>query len=159
MPSATTAEITSPIAFPDDVGEPVWREERRVPVLTFFGVPLAFLVVGAVVVDPLIGRVALAAAAVVLGGLLLRARRSALIETFAVSESWLTVEQRGGGRVALPVSALTNVTLKGDKVRLESSVGVVTLGFVRHQRSLARALAQVAPAVRFDRDVTAFCPT
>lgn len=159
MPSATTAEITTPIAFPDEPGEPIWIEERRVPVATLFGVPLVFTVVAAVVVDPLVGKAVLAAAAVALGGLLLRARRSALIETFALSESWLTVEQRRGGRVALPVSALTDVTVTGDRVRLESSVGVLTLGFVGRQRAFVRALEQVAPTARFDRDVTAFCPT
>jgi hypothetical protein len=159
MPGLTTAELTAPIAFPDDPGAPLWREERRVPVLALFGVPLAFVLVAVVVVDSLVGRVALAVVAAVLGWLLIRARRTSLIETFAVSDRYVTVEQRTGGRVALPVSTLTGVTVRGDRVRLESTAGVVTLGFVRHRKNLVRALENVAPAVPLDWDATAFCPT
>jgi hypothetical protein len=91
--------------------------------------------------------------------LLVRARRRALIETFTVTERFVTVVQPGGGRVALPTAAITALTLKGDKVRLDSTLGVVTFGFVRRQKALVRALQHVCPALHVDRDMAAFCPT
>jgi hypothetical protein len=159
MPGLTTADLTTPVAFPDDPGPPVWREERRMPVFVLFAVPLAFLLAAVVVVEPRSGKVALVAAAFLLGWLLIRARRSSLIETFAVSDRFVTIEQRAGGRVALPVETVTGVTVRGDRVRLESTGGVVTLGFVRHRKGLVRALEHVAPAVKVEWDARAFCPT
>ena len=82
-----------------------------------------------------------------------------MIETLTLSARFVTVEQPGGGRVALPTEALTAVVLKGDKVRLESTSGVMTLGFVRKQKAFIRALQEVAPTIRVDRETEAFCST
>jgi len=102
----------------------------------------------------LLGLLALAVAA--LG---VRAHRRGLIETFALSERFLTVVQPGGGRVAVPLSAIDRVTLAGDRVRVDASVGTLTLGFVRRQRALVRALESRAPGVVIERDLTAYCRT
>jgi hypothetical protein len=122
-------------------------------------VPAAFLAVLAVAVRPPAAQLALAVAAVAMVALLLRARRRALIETYTLSERFVAVEQRDGGRVAIPTEWLTRVTLAGDSVVLESSVGVMRLGFVGRQRALVKALSRVAPDVPVERDVTAFCRT
>jgi hypothetical protein len=159
MPAPSTAELRAPVAFPREIGEAVWQERRTFPVATAYGVPVAFLVVLAAVVRPLALHVVLAAATVAMVLLLVRARRRAVIETYTVSERFVAIEQPGGGRVAIPTEALTRVTLEGDSVRLESTVGVVTLGFVGRRRALLRALSRVAPDVPVERDMTAFCPT
>jgi hypothetical protein len=159
MPRLTTAELSSPLAFPDEPGAPLWREERRMPVLVLFAVPLAILLAGVVVVQSPVVRLALVAAAIVVVWLLVRARRGSLIETFAVSDRYVTVVQPRGGRVALPVTSLTHVTIQADRVRLESAEGVVTLGFVRRRKALAATLEAVAPAAAIDWDGPAFCPT
>lgn len=159
MPRLTTAELSTPLAFPDEPGAALWREERRMPVLVLFAVPLAVLLAGVVVVQAPVVRLALVAAAVLVGWLLIRARRGSLIETFAVSDRYVTVVQPGGGRVALPVASLTHVTIQADRVRLESTEGVVTLGFVRRRKALAETLEAVAPAAPVDWDGAAFCPT
>lgn len=91
--------------------------------------------------------------------MLVRARQTCLIETLTLSAHFVTVEQPGGGRVALPTEALTAVVVKGDKIRLESTLGVVTLGFVRRQKAFVRALQEVAPTIRVGRDMEAFCST
>lgn len=147
------------MVFPQEIGEPVWREGRSFPVVSAFGVPVVFLAVLIVAVQPLVGRAALAAATVAMVALLVRARRRALIETYTVSERYVAIEQPGGGQVAIPNETLTRVTLRGDSVRLESTLGVVTLGFVNRQRALLRAIDRVVPDVPVDRDMTAFCPT
>jgi hypothetical protein len=159
MPAPSTAELSRPVAFPAQIGEPLWQERRRFPVAAAYGVPAAFFAVLAVAVRPLTAHVALAVAAVVTVALLLRARRRALIETYTLSERFVTIEQRDGGRVAIPTDTLTRVTLAGDSVVLESSLGVIRLGFVGRQRALLNALRRVAPDVPVERDVTAFCPT
>jgi hypothetical protein len=159
MQSPTTAHLTTPIEFPREIGDPIWRERRSVPVLVLYGLPVAALVAIAVVVDALAVRLLFAAAAVGVLSLLARARRTSLIETYTVSAQFVTVEQRAGGRVAVRTAALEHITLLGDRVRIEGSGGVLTLGFVRRQRALVRALEQVAPGITVDRDVMAFAPT
>jgi hypothetical protein len=159
MPAPSTAELRGPVAFPRELGEPVWQERRIFPVAATYGVPVAFLLVLTVAVRPLALHVVLAAATLAMVLLLLRARRRAVIETYTVSERFVAIEQPGGGRVAIPTEALTRVTLEGDSVRLESTLGVVTLGFVSRRRALLRALSRVVPDVPVERDMTAFCPT
>jgi hypothetical protein len=159
MASLSTAELTAEIAFPEAIGAPVWLERRMFPVTPLLGVPAAFLGVVAIAVRPVGVQIILGLAAVVALVLLVRARRGRLIETYTVSQGFVAIEQPGGGRVAIPTASLTGVTLLGDKVRLESSVGALTLGFVRRQRTLVRALERVAPGLRVERDLTAFCPT
>ena len=159
MPITSTAELTRPVAFPDDPGVAIWSERRTFPVTAVYGVPTVFLVVLAVTVSPLPVRLLLVAGALIAVGLMVRAQRRSLIETYALSDRFLTVVQPGGGRVAVPVDSLRLVHVRGDKVRLEGNLGVVTLGFVRRQRALLRALEQVAPFLTVERDVTAFCPT
>lgn len=129
------------------------------PVAVLYGVPAVFLAIGAISVRPLALQFFLGGATVVVVWLLLRARRRALIETYTVSERFVTVVQPGGGRVAIATERLTGVMIAGDKVRLETRDGAVTLGFVRRQRRLLQALERVAPGVRVERDMTAFCPT
>jgi hypothetical protein len=158
MPSPSTAELMRAIAFPQSIGEPVWRERRTFPVTPLFGVPAAFLGVATVSVRPVGLQVVLGVAATVALVLLLRARRRGLIETYTVSAGFVAIEQPAGGRVAIPTDSLTSVTLQGDKVRLEGGGGVLTLGFVRRQRGLLRALERVAAGVRVERDMTVFCP-
>jgi hypothetical protein len=145
--------------FPEELGEPVWQECRTFPVASLYGVPAAFLGVAAIAVGPLVVHAVLAAATAVTIGLLVRARRRALIETYTVSDRFVAIEQARGGRVAIPTDALTRVTLRGDTVRLESTAGVVTLGFVSRQRALLRALERVAPAAVVEDDISALCPT
>ena len=159
MPAPSTAELSRPIAFPTQIGEALWQERRRFPVAAVYGVPAAFLAVLAVAVRPPAAHAALAVAAAATVVLLVRARRRALIETYTLSERFVTIEQRGGGRVAIPTATLTRVTLAGDSVILESTVGVIKLGFVGRQRALVKELKRVAPDVGVERDVVAFCPT
>ncbi len=159
MPSPSTAQLTRQISFPDETGDPVWQERRSFPVVTLLGAPAAFLVIAAVAVRPLALHIILGAAAIVAFWLIVSARRRALIETYAISERFVTIEQPGGGHVALGTDELTGVTIAGNRVRLDSRDGTLTLGFVRRQRRLLRALERVAPGVRVERDMTAFCPT
>jgi hypothetical protein len=157
MPAATTAELRHPVAFPAEIGEPVWRERRSFPVAAVYGVPAAFLAVFAVAVRPLAAHAALAVATAAMVAVLLRARRRALIETYTLTDRFVAIEQRAGGRVAIPTGALTRVTLTGDSVVMESTDGVIRMGFVARQRALVNALGRVAPHVQVERDVTAFC--
>lgn len=90
--------------------------------------------------------------------LLYRARDRAVLESYTISDCFVAIEQASGGRVAIAVEDLTDVTIAGDKVRLESRDGVVTLGFVHRQRGLLRALERVAPGMRVERDMDVFCP-
>jgi hypothetical protein len=159
MPTPTTFEPTADPAFPDDVGAPVWSERRTLPVAAFYGVPAAFLGFGAVAASNDLVRLSLGLLALVVVAFGIRAHRRALIETFEVSDRFLTVVQPGGGRVAVPLSSIDRVTMMGDKVRVDASVGTLTLGFVRRQKALIRALEQRAPGAVIDRDITAFCPT
>jgi hypothetical protein len=159
MPAPTTVELSDPIAFPTQIGMPLWQERRRFPVAAVYGVPAAFLGVLAVAAQSAVAHVALAAAAVGTIVLLLRAGRRALIETYTLSERYIAIEQPDGGRAAMPTATLTRVTLAGDSVILESRVGTMRLGFVGRQRALVKALARVAPDVPVERDVTAFCRT
>jgi hypothetical protein len=159
MPSPSVAELTRPIAFPDKIADPVWQERRTFPVAAVYGVPSAFLVVLTFAVRPLALQALFAATTIVALSLLVRGRRRALIETYTVSERFIAIEQRGGGRVAIPTDTLARVRIEGDKVRLEGSAGAITLGFVRRQRALLRALEQVAPTARVEHDLSASCPT
>jgi hypothetical protein len=159
MPASSSATLSRPVAFPSELGEPIWRERRCFPVAAVYGVPAAFLVVLAIAVRPLAAHVALAIAALAMVGLLVRARRRALIETYTLSERFLAVQQPGGGRVAIPTGTLTSVTLAGDSVHLHTTDGVLTLGHVARQRALVKALGRIAPALRVERDMAAFCPT
>ncbi len=159
MPAPTTAELTEPIQFPADPGVPIWEERRAVPVVTVYGAPLAFTAMLAFMAGPLLVKAPLALGAAVLAVVLARARRRALIETFVVTDRFVTLVKPGGGRVALPTAAITALTVTGDKVRIDSTLGVVTLGFVRRQKGLVRALQQVCPTLQVDRDMAAFCST
>ena len=129
------------------------------PLVAFYGVPIVFLLVGAITLQVVVLRIGLVLLASGVAWMLVRARRTCLIETLTLSAHFVTVEQPGGGRVALPTEALTAVVLKGDKIRLESTLGVVTLGFVRRQKAFVRALQEVAPTIRVDRGMEAFCST
>lgn len=152
MPTPSIAEIECPVPFPEVLGEPLWRERRTLPVGTFYGVPLAFLVVLAVTLPSIGGRVALGLVALVVVLLLARARRRSLIETYTLTAAYVSVEQPGGGRVAIPSAAVERVSIRGDRVRIEASSGVLTLGFVRRQRALVEALALYLPAVVVERE-------
>jgi hypothetical protein len=145
MPALTTAKLERPIVFPSELGEPVWQERRRFPVVAAYGVPTAFLLVLAVAVRPLAAHALLAVAAVAMVAVHVRARGRALIETYTLSERFVAVEQPGGGRAAIPTHTLTAVTLAGDTVRLHSTVGVLTLGHVARQRALVNASAASRP--------------
>lgn len=159
MPTASSAQLTRAIPFPDDVGEPVWRETRAFPVMTVGGPVVTLLAIAAIGVRPLGLQLLLGAAAVVVLWLLVRARGGAVIETYTVSERFVAIEQRRGGRVAIPTKGLTGVTIAGDSVRLKSCDGVVTLGFVSRRRALLRALERVAPGVRVGEEIALLCPT
>jgi hypothetical protein len=137
MPASSSAALSRPVASPDEIGEPIRRERRCFRVAAVYGVPAAFLVVLAIAVRPLAAHLALAIAALVMVGLLLRGRRA------------------GRG----PDRRLTSVTLAGDSVHLHATVGVLTLGHVARQRALVKALSRVAPQVRVERDIAAFWPT
>ena len=159
MPSPSVAELTRPIAFPNEIADPVWQERRTFPVAAVYGVPSAFLVVLTFAVRPLAVQVLFGAATIVTLSMLVRGWRRALIETYTVSERFITIEQPGGGRVAIPTETLAHVRIEGDKVHLEGSAGEVTLGFVRRQRALLRALEHVAPTAHVEHDWSASCPT
>ncbi len=159
MPTPTTFEATAAPAFPDDAGAPVWSERRTLPIAALYGVPAVFIGVGAIAVPNRLVGLLLGVVALAVVALGVRARRRGLIETFALSERFLTVVQPGGGRVAVPLSTIDRVTFAGDRVRVDASVGTLTLGFVRRQRALIRALEQGAPDVVIERDLTAFCRT
>jgi hypothetical protein len=159
MPAASSARLTRATPFPDDVGEPVWRETRSFPVLTVGGPVVALLAVGALEVRPTALHLLLAGAAIAALWLLVRARERAVIETYTVSERFVAVEQPRGGRVAVPTERLTGVTVAGDTVRLDSRDGVLTLGFVRRRRALLRALERVAPGVTTAEEFHPLCPT
>jgi hypothetical protein len=159
MPTVSTAQLTHEIPFPDEIGEPVWQERRTFPVATLYGVPTAFVAVGAIAVRPVALHLALGAATVVAIWLSVRARGRAVIETYTLTDRFVAVVQPGGGQVAIATERLTGVTIAGDAVRLESRDGVLILGFVSRKRRLLRALEHVAPGLRFERDMTAYCPT
>ena len=159
MPTPSSAQLIRAFPFPDDLGQPVWRETRSFPVLTVGGPALAFLAIGAIAVRLLALHILLGAAAVVALWLLVRARERAVIETYTVSERFVAVEQRRGGRVAIPTQRLTGVTIAGDTVRLSSADGVVTLGFVSRRRALLRALERVAPGLPIGERIDPLCPT
>jgi hypothetical protein len=159
MPAASSAQLTEVIRFPDELGEPVWRETRSFPVMTVGGPVVAVLVVGAISARPLALHLLLGAAALAVLWLLMRAREGAVIETYTVSERFVAIEQRRGGRVAIPTERLTGVTIAGDTVRLNSRDGVLTLGFVRRRRALLRALERVAPGLRVGEEFAPLCPT
>ena len=151
--------MTESVPFPDDPGEPVWQERRTVPIFAFYGVPFVFLVAGAIGFDQPALRIGSALLALVTLWRLRVAHRRSLIETYAVSDRFLTIVQPGGGRVALPVNTVRRVTANGSKVRIEATGGVLTLGFVRGQKKLFRALERVAPASVVDREIPNYCPT
>jgi hypothetical protein len=159
MPAPTTFETTADLAFPDNAGPPVWSERRTLPVAAFYGVPAAFLALGAVAASNDLVRLSLGLLALVAVAFGIRAHRRALIETFALSDDFLTVVQPGGGRVAVPLWSIDRVTIAGDRVRIDASVGTLTLGFVRRQKALIRELERRVPGAVIDRDITAFCPT
>jgi hypothetical protein len=159
MPAASSAELTRVVPFPDDVGEPLWRETRAFPLLATGGPVVTFLAIGAFAVRPLVLHVLLAAAAIAVLSLCLRAADAAVIETYTVSERFVAIEQRRGGRVAVPIERLIGATVAGDTVRLHSRDGVVTLGFVRRRRALLRALEAVAPGLRIAEQLDPLCPT
>lgn len=159
MPTASSAQLARVIPFPDELGKAMWRETRSFPVMVVGGPVVALLVVGAIGVRPLALQVALGAAAILAVWLLVRARERAVIETYTVTERFVAVEQRGGGRVAIPTERLTGVTIVGDRVRLSTRDGVVTLGFVSRRRALRRALERVAPSVRVGEEFVPLCPT
>jgi hypothetical protein len=159
MPIATTADLIVDVPFPDEPQAPVWQERRTVPTVAFYWVPAALLVLFAVSVDAIALKAVGGFGAVALAVLGVRARRRSLIETYTLSERFLTVEQPEGGRVAIPVESLQRVTLAGEKVRVDSSVGTLTLGYVRGQHSLVRALEALVPGLVVERDLNAFCPT
>ena len=159
MPTASSAQLTRFIPFPDDIGEQVWRETRSFPVTTVGGPVVACLAIGAIGVRPLALHLLLGAAAIVALWLLVRAREGAEIETYTVTERFVAVEQRRGGRVAIPTERLIGVTIAGDTVRLLTRDGVVTLGFVSRRRALRRALERVAPGLRVGEEFDLLCPT
>src|SRR5436190_1462269 len=125
MPASSSAALSRPVAFPSEIGEPIWRERRCFPIAAVYGVPAAFLVVLAIAVGPLAAHVAFAVAALAAIALLARARRHALIETYTLSDEFVAVEQPGGGRAGLPTATLTSVTLAGDSVHLHSTLGAL----------------------------------
>jgi hypothetical protein len=159
MPTASSAQLTRAIPFPDEIGEPVWRETRSFPVMTVGGPVVACLAIGAIAVRPLALHLLLGAAAFALLWLLVRLRERAVIETYTVSERFIAVQQRRGGRIAIPADRLTSVTIAGDAVRLSGRDGVVTLGFVSRRRALLRALERVAPGLRVGAEIDPLCPT
>ena len=123
----TTFEATAAPAFPDDAGAPVWSERRTLPIAALYGVPAVFIGVGAIAVPNRLVGLLLGVVALAVVALGVRARRRGLIETFALSERFLTVVQPGGGRVAVPLSTIDRVTFAGDRVRVDASVGTLTL--------------------------------
>jgi hypothetical protein len=159
VPAASSATFVVPTAFPEDLGDVLWEERRTMPVLAFYGVPALFLAALTFAVQPLAGRLALAAGALAVTALLVRAARRSLIETYVVSTRYLAVLQPGGRRAALALDAVTGVEISGDRVRIRSSRGTVTLGFVRHRRALVHALAGVVPGLAVDEDLSAVCTT
>jgi hypothetical protein len=159
MPRSSTTDLCRATPFPDELGEPIWRERRTFPVVTVLGPPLVFLAAGAIAVRSLALHLVLAVATVAVVWLLYRSRDRAVLETYTITRRFVAVEQTGGARVAIPTERLTGITVTGDRVRLQSSDGVVTLAFVRRQRGLLRAIERVAPGVRVQHEMAALCPT
>ena len=148
------------LAVAPAAAEVVWRERRTRPIVAFYGVPTAFLAVMAVVTTVWELRVLLAVAAVGCAALGLRARRTALMEAYAVTDRDALVERPGEPTLSVPLAAVERATFSGDKVFFDTSEGrALTMGFVRHQRSLMRTLERVAPTVVIDRKLDAFCRT
>ena len=159
MATSSTAEMTESVPFPDDPGEPVWQERRTVPIFAFYGVPFIFLGAGAIAFHQPALRIAAGLLALVTLWRLRVAHRRFLIETYVVSDRFVTIVQPGGGRVALPVETVRRVTANGPRVRIEATGGVLTWGFVRGQRKFFRALERVAPAAVLDREISNRCLT
>jgi hypothetical protein len=138
----------------------VWSERRTRPLLAFYGVPTAFLAIMAVAVPGWALHVLLAVAAVGFATLGLRARRTAVMESYAVTEEEVRVDRPGQPGEAVPLRAVEKATMVGDKVHFDTGEGrALTMSFVRHQRSLIRTLERVAPTVVIDRKLDAFCRT
>jgi hypothetical protein len=156
MTRMSTAKLTRPSVFPHEPGEPLWQERRAVPVALFVAVPVASLATAAGTSSALGLQVLLGAATVVGVLMMFRLRRGSLIETYTVTDRFITIEQPSGGRAAIETDGLTAVTLDGDAVRIEGRAGVLTFGFVRRQKRLVRTLQRLAPAVQVTREST--CP-
>jgi hypothetical protein len=152
-------DLSRAIPFPDELGQPIWRERRTFPAVTVLGPPMVFLAVGALAVRSLALHLVLAAATVAGVWLLYRSRARMVLETYTITGCFVAVEPTGGGRVAIPTESLTGITVAGDRVRFESSDGVVTLAFVRGQRGLLQAIERVAPDVHVQHEPAALCPT
>ena len=91
-----------------------------------------------------------------------RAQRIAIAigkETITVTDRYVTIEQPGGGRAALPLDGLTSVTVQGDAVHLHGAQGELTFGFVRGRKALRKTIERVAPAVTVAINAAAACPT
>jgi hypothetical protein len=159
MPGLSTAELSRPIAFPHDLGEPLWLERRAIPVALFLGVPVAFLAAATFTTRPLGVQLLLGTATLAGVLLLLRVRRRSLIETYTISQRFVAIEQSAGGRAAIETQGLASVTLHGDTVRVEGPAGALTLAYVRRQKRFVRTLEHVAPGVTVARELDLFCPT
>ena len=85
----------------------VWSERRTRPLLAFYGVPTAFLAIMAVAVPGWALHVLLAVAAVGFATLGLRARRTAVMESYAVTEEEVRVDRPGQPGEAVPLRAIS----------------------------------------------------
>jgi hypothetical protein len=140
--------------------EVMWREKRTRPIVAFYGVPTVFLAITAVVASSWVLDVLLAVGAVTFGLLGLRARRTALMETYTVTDREARVERPHQPAQWVPLAEVERATFLGDKVFFDTGVGrALTMDFVRHQRSLMRTLERVAPTVVVERKLDAFCRT
>ncbi len=140
-------------------GATVWHERRTRPVVALFGVPTAFLIVMAFAAHPWQLQAVAGLAAVVFGALGVRAWPRALIEAYTVTDEAIRVERPHEPDVSVPLQAIERAVLRGDRVSFDTQRGDLTLHFVRHQRSLLRALERVAPNVVIERKLDAFCRT
>jgi len=147
MRSPSVAELTRPVAVADDRGREVFAETRTFPMVALFGVPAASLIVLSIAVAQPALRILFAAAAcgILVAGY--RRRDARVIEKYTVTTRYVMIEQPGGRQAAVPTDSIRSIEVRGDRVRVESDAGVLTLGFVRHKRALLRALSSVVPAV------------
>jgi hypothetical protein len=147
MRNASTAELTRDVPVAQDRGPVVFTETRAVPIVAFFGAPAVMLLVVSVAVPHLALRVICGLLGVVLAVVGYRRRRSSVIETYTVTTQYVMIEQPSGHRAAVTTDSIRGVETHGDRVRLDTDDGVLTLGFVRRKRALMEALTKVHPTL------------
>jgi hypothetical protein len=122
-------------------------------------VPAVMMIVVGFSVPQLALRVVLVLAGVGVAVVGYRRRHSRVIETYTVTTRYVLIEQPGGRRAAVTTDSIRGVEMRGDRVRVDTDDGALTLGFVRRKRALMRALTSVHPTLAVTTSGDPLCKT